>query len=60
VAADDATPIGFASRLTAAGSEAIVTSYTAASWSSVPYPLRRRAPRDHLVREFFCRPWSPQ
>lgn len=61
VAADDATPIGFTSRLTAAGSEAIVTSYCTRGILVLDCHIRcDDERRDHLVREFFCRPWCPQ
>ena len=61
VAADDATPIGFTARLTAAGSEAIVTSYCTRGILVLDCHVRcEDERRDHLVREFFCRPWNPQ
>jgi hypothetical protein len=61
VAADDATPIGFASRLTAAGTEAIVTSYCTRGILVLDCHIRcEDGRRDHLVREFFCRPWHRQ
>lgn len=60
VAADDPTPIGFASRLIAAGSEAIVTSYCTRGILVLDCHICcEDERRDHLVREFFCRPWSP-
>ena len=61
VAGDDVTPIGFTSRPTAAGSEAIVTSYCTRGILVLDCHIRcHDERRDHLVREFFCRPWSPR
>ena len=60
-AADGATPIGFASRLTAAGSDAIVTTYCTRGILVLDCHIRcDDGSRDHLVREFFCRPWNRQ
>lgn len=60
-AADDVTPIGFAARMTTAGSDAIVTAYSTRGILVLDCHTRcEDGRRDHLVREFFYRPSSPR
>jgi len=60
VAADDATSLGFSSRMSAAGNDAIVTAYSTRGILVLDCHVHcQDGRRDHLVREFFSRHWSP-
>jgi hypothetical protein len=60
VAADDMTSVGFTSRMTGTGSEAIVTAYSTRGILVLDCHVHCEDERgDHLVREFFSRHWSP-
>jgi hypothetical protein len=61
MAADDATSLGFSSRMIETGSDAIVTGYSTRGILVLDCHVHcEDGRRDHLVREFFYRDWSPR
>ena len=59
-APDSTVPIGFTARMIAGGADAIVSAYATRGILVLDCHTRcRDGRRDHLVREFFARPWRP-
>jgi hypothetical protein len=60
-APDSVVPIGFTARMTIHGVDAIVSGYATRGVLVLDCHTRcEDGRRDHLVREFFSRPWRPQ